>query len=114
MEGLYIEAYQANSESRQLNPCMESSQIPCVIDEVASPQEVEDIAGFEGLAGNFHKKSGWKTLLMLGRDNLWVHDTKKRHTAGSGTDQMAAVSTPLGWALLGPSRYHNRSLGMVG
>ena len=100
--GLSVQAYQDNQGTRHINPCVESSQLPGAIEEVASPQEVETIAEFEDLAGNFHKKPKWKTLLLLGRDNLWVHDAMERRTAGCGTDQMAAVSTPLGWALLGP------------
>jgi len=109
--GLRIQAYRDNQGMKQINPCVESLKIPGAIEEVASPQEVEDIAGFEDLAENFHKKPKWKTLLLLGRDNLWVHETKERRTAGSGTDQIDAVSTPSVGRYWGRNRHPGRLLG---
>ena len=63
---------------------------------------MKSISGFEKLARNFHKEPGWRTLILIGRDNLWVHETKARYTTGRGADEIAAVQTPLGRTLVGP------------
>ena len=82
--------------------------LPSLIQEVPTPEEVSSIPGLSHLAPQFPRKRNWPTILLLGRDCINVHDQLQRVT--SGDKNQIAIKTPLGWAVIGKPASSTRPL----
>ena len=73
-------------------------QLPDVLKDVPTPQEVLSIPGLSHLAEKFPSKKEWPTLILIGRDCAQVQ--KHLQTATSADKHQLAIQTPLGWTIM--------------
>ena len=74
-------------------------ELPSLLQDIPTPEEVSSIPGLSHLAPKFPKKQDWPTILLLGRDCMKAQ-TQGQYT-WSKDEQQLATNTPLGWAIMG-------------
>ena len=88
------------STSIPLPPTVVQHSLPPMIDNVPSREDIQEITEFSDLARNFPiKDPEWPTVMLIGRDCLAAQMQEQSRLGCS--DQVMAVKTPLGWALVG-------------
>ena len=83
-------------------------QLPNVLHNVPSPQEVSSIPGLSHLAEKFPPKENWPTLMLIGRD--CAQSQKHLQTVSSEDRHQLAIQTPLGWTIMGKPAPYTRPL----
>ena len=82
--------------------------LPDVLDDVPSPEEVITIPGLSHLADSFPPKESWPTIILIGRDCIPAQSHTR--TVLSEDNCQLAVQTPLGWATIGKPAQSTRPL----
>ena len=85
-----------------------TNQLPNLIRDIPTPEEVSSIPGLSHLAPKFPIKKDWPTILLLGRDCMQAQ-TYNQVTWSSDKCQFAA-KTPLGWVVVGKPDHFTRPL----
>ena len=73
--------------------------LPNVIKEIPSPEDISSIPGVSHLADKFPEKQDWPTILLIGRDCMLAQT--QEHLTWSDDQSQVAAKTPLGWVLIG-------------
>ena len=102
VKGICVSSLMTPEIKTEIPECVAWKYIPSACDEVPSPQEVAQIDGLGHLAKSFpEKKDSWKTILLVGRDCIWLHETLQQIRPITPAGPMADL-THLGWTLIGP------------
>ena len=83
-------------------------EIPNLIQDIPTPEEVSSIPGLSHLAAKFPEKQDWPTILLIGRDCMKIH-VQSQVTWSNDKCQIAS-NTPLGWVIMGRPAHHTRPL----
>ena len=85
-----------------------TQDLPDVLQDIPTPEEVLSIPGFSHLVTNFPTKRDWPTILLLGRDCMQAQILNQQ--ISSKDKHQLAVETPLGWAIVGKPAKTTRPL----
>ena len=88
--------------------CARTCNLPDVLGDVPTPQEVRSIPGLSHLARKFPTKEDWPTLMLIGRDCAQAQ--KHIQTVSSEDKHQLAIQTPLGWTIVGKPAQTTRPL----